>query len=104
MPFINIRSIFSIICSCIIVSVFYSTHKVPKTKEFIYNLFLLNKFPPNSLKYVISKVLMILYVFLICNYIIGFIVSINLNAKSILIIGVLYPLAFRAFFNGSYNK
>lgn len=73
-------------------------------KKVVYKLFLLHKFPPGSTKYLFSKVLMILYIFLICNYIIGFLINVNLNIKPVLIIAILYPLGVRAFFNGSYSR
>lgn len=96
--------IISIIVSCIITSIFYNTDKTPKIKDFIYRLFLLDKFSQDSRKYSLSKTIMILYVFLICYSVAGFLTSINLNFKQVLIIGVLYPLGFRMFFNGSYQK
>ena len=83
---------------------FYNTDAIPKVKRFFHKLFLLNKFPSSSKRYTFSKFLMILYIFLMSNYIINSITSVGLNIKQILIIGILYPLTFRMFFNGSYEK
>ena len=47
---------------------------------------------------------MIFYIFLMSNYIMNFVTGVGLNIKQILIIGILYPLIFRMFFNGSYQK
>lgn len=92
--------IISIIISCIVTSVFYTTDKIPRIKKFIYRLFLLNKFALDSKKYTFSKFIMILYVFSLCHSVIGFLTNINLNIEQVLIIGILYPLGFRMFLMG----
>ena len=96
--------VLSIALSYIITTLFFTTHKLSKIKGAISNLFLLNKFDPQSTRYRIGKCLMFIYVFVICTGVAFSIFKLHIEVTNLFIIGLGYPLIFRMFFNGSYPK